>query len=56
MANNYPEVTVVEPKHGIDQDLRSLKIDMDDPEFGVDPLDYLREQLGTDLYNKFLWS
>lgn len=56
MAINYPEITIVEPQPGIDPDQRSLRIEMDDPEPGADPLEHLREQLGVDLYNKFLWS
>lgn len=56
MAKHNPEITIVEPQPGIDPDLRGLRIAMDDPESGTDPLDHLQEQLGADLYNKFLWS
>ncbi|MEX2282570.1 MAG: S8 family serine peptidase [Gemmatimonadota bacterium] len=56
MANNYPEITIIEPQPGIDPDLRSLRLEMDDPGSGADPLEHLREQLGADLYDKFSWS
>lgn len=55
MANFTPNIIIVEPQPGMDPDLRGLRIEMNEPKDGSDPIDHLRSALGNDVFEKFSW-
>lgn len=56
MEEKASAVSIVEQQPGIDADQRGLRIEMEGAASEADPLQRIREQLGTELYERFSWS
>lgn len=56
MAENAPSVSLIKQQQGIDADQRGLWIEMQGATLEADPMQHIREQLRTELYEKFSWS